>query len=104
MGEKLGWYLPRKFRFPIIFKSLLVFELPVTVALLALFGIAAPDLYRTRLWQDGADNGFNSSPDEMVYTLANYRPYSVPNVWSQLYDIFLILLLIFLTILIVSIC
>ncbi|KAK2739924.1 hypothetical protein FQN55_009098 [Onygenales sp. PD_40] len=77
------WYLPRKYRPPILFKILLVCELPVTIALLALFGIASPDLYRTRLWQDGADNGFNSSPDQMVYELANYRPYDVPHQWSQ---------------------
>ena len=62
-----------------------MFELPITIALLALFGIASPDLYRTRLWKDGAENGFNSSPQRMVYELANYRPYTTPKVWSQLY-------------------
>lgn len=86
-GEKLDWYLPRRYRSPMTFKGLLAFEFLLTIALLALFGIAAPDLYRTRLWQDGSDNGFNSSPDEMMYTIANYRPYSEPKVWSQLYVI-----------------
>ncbi|PGH27325.1 hypothetical protein AJ80_01035 [Polytolypa hystricis UAMH7299] len=76
-------YLPRKYRAPLLFKGLLVFELALTIALLALTGIAAPNLYRDKLWQDGADNGFNSSPDEMIYTLANYKPYEVPRVWSQ---------------------
>ena len=56
-----------------------------TVALLALFGIADPNLYRTLLWQDGSDNGFNSNPNAALYAAANYRPYTTPKVWSQLY-------------------
>ncbi|EER45397.1 conserved hypothetical protein [Histoplasma capsulatum H143] len=80
------WYLPRKYRPPILFKILLGIELPVTIAILALFGIAAPDLYRTRLWKDGAQNGFNSGPEDEIYTLANYRPYTTPKPWSQLID------------------
>ncbi|KKZ63442.1 hypothetical protein EMCG_02253 [[Emmonsia] crescens] len=77
------WYLPRKYRPPILFKILLGIELPVTIAILALFGIAAPDLYRTKLWQDGARNGFNSGPEDKVYAFANYRPYTTPKPWSQ---------------------
>jgi len=65
------------------FFVLLGLELPLTVALLALFGIAAPNLYRTKLWQDGSDNGFNSSPTTGLYAAANYRPYTTPKVWSQ---------------------
>lgn len=65
--------------------TLCALELGLTVALLALSGIASPNLYRTKLWQDGADNGFNSSPLAGVYAAANYRPYKTPMVWSQLY-------------------
>lgn len=68
------------------FFVLVGFELPLNVALLALFGIASPNTYRTKLWQDGADNGFNSSPSTGLYAAANYRPYTTPKVWSQLYD------------------
>ncbi|KAF4213080.1 hypothetical protein CNMCM8980_004280 [Aspergillus fumigatiaffinis] len=57
-------------------------ELPFTIVILTLTGIASHNLYRTKLWQDGADNGFNSSPDEQLYAAANYRPYKVPTVWS----------------------
>jgi len=54
------------------------------VAALALFGIASPDLYRTQLWQVGSDNGFNSSPLQILYAYANYRPLpKTPFVWSQ---------------------
>lgn len=67
------------------FWVLLAIEIPLTIALLALFGIAAPNLYRTKLWQDGSDNGFNSSPSTGLYAAANYRPYTTPRVWSQLY-------------------
>ncbi|OAX83940.1 hypothetical protein ACJ72_01706 [Emergomyces africanus] len=77
------WYLPRKYRLPVLFKILIGIELPVTIAILALFGIAAPDLYRTKLWKDGASNGFNSGPEDKVYAFANYRPYSTPKPWSQ---------------------
>ncbi|KAL6250664.1 hypothetical protein RBB50_002967 [Rhinocladiella similis] len=65
------------------FFVLVGFELPLNVALLALFGIASPNTYRTKLWQDGADNGFNSSPSTGLYAAANYRPYTTPKVWSQ---------------------
>lgn len=81
---KIMWYLPRKYLSPLAFRVLIGIELPLTVAVLALFGIASPNLYRTKLWQDGADNGFNSSPDELVYKYANYQPYTVPRPWSQL--------------------
>jgi hypothetical protein len=74
-------YRPNKWPFYV----LVVSEFPFTVALLALFGIADPDLYRTLLWQDGANNGFNSNPNAALYAAANYRPYATPKVWSQLY-------------------
>lgn len=64
---------------------LVIIEFCLTVAILAFTGIAAPNLYRTKLWQDGADNGFNSSPMAGLYAAANYRPYTTPKVWSQLY-------------------
>ncbi|CAD0093284.1 unnamed protein product, partial [Aureobasidium vineae] len=41
---------------------------PFTVAALALFAIAQPNTYRTRLWTDGYNNGFNSSPTEILIT------------------------------------
>ncbi|GBF60134.1 hypothetical protein TMEN_2538 [Trichophyton mentagrophytes] len=78
----IGCFLPRKYWSPLAFKILVACELPLSVGILTLTGIAAPDLYRTKLWQDGADNGFNSSPDEKVYAFANYRPYTTPRPWS----------------------
>lgn len=58
-------------------------ELACTVALLVLFGLAQPDLFRTQLWQAGNDLGFNSSPNIILYAYANHRPLpTIPFVWS----------------------
>ncbi|KAH6657853.1 hypothetical protein BKA67DRAFT_200731 [Truncatella angustata] len=59
-------------------------ELACTVALLVLFGIAQPDLYRTQLWRAGNDLGFNSSPNILLYAYANHVPLpTIPFVWSS---------------------
>lgn len=65
--------------------ALLLLEFPITVAALTLFALAQPDTYRQLLWQDGSDNGFNSSPDEILYSYANHdrSQLKVPLVWSQ---------------------
>ncbi|KAI0006288.1 hypothetical protein F4779DRAFT_596934 [Xylariaceae sp. FL0662B] len=61
----------------------MVAELLGTVAVLVLFGIAQPDLYRTKLWQAGYDLGFNSSPNVILYAYANYEPQpKLPFVWT----------------------
>lgn len=65
--------------------SLFVFELLITVAALALYGIAAPDLYRTKLWQEGSNHGWNSNPNEILYAYANYRPIKYPTPWDGAY-------------------
>lgn len=77
--------LSRNWRTHKLFYILIAIELPLMIVLLTFTGIASHDLYRTKLWQDGADNGFNSAPDEIVYAAANHRTYTVPMVWSSLY-------------------
>lgn len=77
-------YISRKWKWPKVLIALMVFELAGTVAALAMFGIADPDLFRTALWRVGSDNGFNSSPLQILYAYANYRPLpKTPFVWSQ---------------------
>lgn len=79
-----GLHVSKKWKWPKVLVALMVLELGGTVAALALFGIASPDLFRTKLWQIGADNGFNSSPDQALYAWANYRPIpKTPFVWSS---------------------
>lgn len=76
---------PKKHRHHKLVLYLMTAEFPITIVILTLTGIASHDLYRTLLWQDGADNGFNSAPNEALYAASNYRPYTPPMVWSALY-------------------
>ena len=78
------FFIPRTWRLPKIVWFLMIFELPFTVANLALFGIASPNLYRTILWKEGGKMGYNSDPTTIVYAYANYRPVTIPLVWSNL--------------------
>ncbi|MCJ1230063.1 hypothetical protein MMC12_006734 [Toensbergia leucococca] len=76
-------FLFQEWRTPITILILFVIEIPFTIAALALFGIASPDLYRNLLWQEGSNHGWNSNPNEILYAYANYRPIKVPLPWSQ---------------------
>ncbi|KAL5117715.1 hypothetical protein ACEQ8H_004325 [Pleosporales sp. CAS-2024a] len=77
------FFFPRTWRLRQLVFWLMVFELPFTVANLALFGIASPNLYRTILWRLGGDMGFNSSPQFVLYQYANYEKVTIPAVWSS---------------------
>ena len=70
---------------PKIMWGLFILETPLTIACLVLFALASPDTYRTRLWQVGSDHHFNSNPNEVLYSFANYKPIHTPLVWSRLY-------------------
>lgn len=62
----------------------MIAELLGTVAVLVMFGVAQPDLYRTKLWRAGHELGFNSSPNVILWAYANYEPLpKLPFVWSQ---------------------
>lgn len=59
-------------------------ELAGLIPLLVLFGIAQPDLYRTKMWEIGHAYGFNSNPKMILYAYANYEPLpQVPFVWTR---------------------
>ncbi|KAL8649336.1 MAG: hypothetical protein Q9226_005620 [Calogaya cf. arnoldii] len=75
--------IPRQWKFPKVIIYLFVIELVIEVAALALYGIAQPDLYRTRLWKEGSVHGWNSNPNSIIYAYANYRPVHTPLPWSQ---------------------
>ncbi|KAF9735344.1 hypothetical protein PMIN03_010666 [Paraphaeosphaeria minitans] len=78
------YFLPRKWRMPKLVLGLILFEFPFTVANLALFGIAAPNTYRTVLWRVGGEMGFNSDPSQVAYAAYNYQEMEIPMVWSSL--------------------
>lgn len=64
----------------------MIAELLGTVAVLVMYGISQPDLYRTKLWRAGSELGFNSSPNVILWAYANYEPQpTLPFVWSQTY-------------------
>ena len=78
-------HFSKRWKTPRVMYGLLITEAIFTVAALALFGIAAPNTYRTKLWEDGSLNGFNSNPNIVVFAYANHRPIpKVPMVWRQL--------------------
>ena len=79
-------YIPKKWHVsPKAMYTIFVIEVVVSVPALALYGIAKPDTYRTRLWQEGYNHGWNSDPKEVLYAYANSRPIPDPLPWSQLY-------------------
>jgi hypothetical protein len=77
------FFVTRHWRYARIMYAFFVVEFLLTVAVLTLYGIADPNTYRTRLWQNGADAGFNSDPSIVLYSYANYKPIKTPLVWSQ---------------------
>ncbi|KAJ5168188.1 uncharacterized protein N7482_003782 [Penicillium canariense] len=79
----MQFFFPRRHRHYKLTLYLMVVEFPITVVILILTGLASHNTYRTLLWQDGADNGFNSAPNAALYAAANYRPFTAPMVWSS---------------------
>ncbi|KAG6008769.1 hypothetical protein E4U21_003967 [Claviceps maximensis] len=63
---------------------LMLFELAGVVAVLTIFGLAQPDMYRSAMWEIGFQNKLNSNPNMVLYAYANYQPLpAVPLIWSQ---------------------
>ncbi|GAB7326325.1 hypothetical protein MBLNU13_g10295t2 [Cladosporium sp. NU13] len=60
------FFVTRHWQYARIMYAFFVVEFLLTVAVLTLYGIADPNTYRTRLWQNGADAGFNSDPSIYV--------------------------------------
>ncbi|KAI9695366.1 MAG: negative regulator of the PHO system [Bogoriella megaspora] len=79
----MKFYLSRRWHVPHVLRALFAIELCLIVATLALFGIAQPNTYRTKLWQDGFDNGFNSDPSQAAYAAYNHKTFKAPAPWSQ---------------------
>lgn len=59
-------------------------ELAGLITVLVIFGIAQPDLYRSRMWHIGFEHGLNSNPSMVLYAHVNNTPLpKVPLVWSR---------------------
>jgi len=95
---RIPWWVTLEWRVPRVLLALCILEFPLTVAGLALYGIADPNTYRTLLWQEGANNGWNSDPSVILYAYANYKPIPVPTPWAQFitdYNVVIIVLSMF---------
>lgn len=79
------FFITMRWRLPKMVLAFFVVELAFTVPALALYALADPDTYRTKLWKDGALNGFNSDPSLAKYEAYNYRTMKIPLVWSSWY-------------------
>lgn len=59
-------------------------ELLLTIAVLVLFGIQQPDLFRSLFWRVGYELRMNSNPNIILYAYANHQPLpKIPFVWSR---------------------
>ncbi|KAB8349882.1 hypothetical protein FH972_023895 [Carpinus fangiana] len=85
MVGKGNFFISKKWRLPWAIWGLFGAELAFTIPALALFAIAQPDLYRTKLRQFGADHGWNSSPKIDLYNAANHLKLDTPPPWNELY-------------------
>ncbi|KAF5494100.1 hypothetical protein CGCS363_v009807 [Colletotrichum siamense] len=75
--------MPARTRLPVLV-MLLCLESVVVLGALALFGIAYPDRFRSRLWRNGGEEGWCSNPRLRIYFYANYEePPEIPLIWSQ---------------------
>lgn len=64
--------------------SLMSLELFITTIAVALSAHAYPDRYRSRLWENGGVEGWNSNPKLRIYFYANHRePPEIPLIWTQ---------------------
>ncbi|KAG6036936.1 hypothetical protein E4U41_005409 [Claviceps citrina] len=68
---------------------LMPFELAGLVAVLTIFSLAQPDMYRSAMWEIGFRNKLNSNPNMVLYAYANYQPLpTIPLIWSQTFTDF----------------
>ena len=65
-------------------KLLLILEALLCYTLLVLFALAYPDQYRTKLWENGGEMGWNSNPKLRIYFYANHKePPEIRLIWTQ---------------------
>lgn len=81
----MGYFLlHRKWKLRKLMYGLMLAELAGLVPILVLFGMEQPDLYRTKFWQIGYNEGLNSDPNMILYAYANHVPLpKIPLVWSS---------------------
>ncbi|KAI6773770.1 hypothetical protein HG531_000619 [Fusarium graminearum] len=64
--------------------ALILAEMVVTITAVILFCLEYPVDFRSRLWENGGELGYNSNPNKRIYYYANHlEPPEVPFIWSQ---------------------
>ncbi|KAG8673224.1 hypothetical protein FPOAC2_06661 [Fusarium poae] len=64
--------------------ALILAEMVVSITTVILFGLEYPADFRSRLWENGGELGYNSNPNQRIYFYANHlEPPEVPFIWSQ---------------------
>ncbi|CCT73657.1 uncharacterized protein FFB20_05026 [Fusarium fujikuroi] len=64
--------------------ALILTELAISTTAVTLFGLMYPVEFRSRLWESGGEQGWNSNPNKRIYYYANHQePPEVPLIWSQ---------------------
>jgi len=64
--------------------ALILVELLISIAALVLFCLEYPADFRSSLWENGGEEGYNSNPNQRIYFYANHRePPEIPLIWSQ---------------------
>lgn len=67
--------------------ALITLEMAITTTAMVLFSLEYPVEFRSRLWENGGELGYNSNPNQRIYFYANHRePPEVPYIWSQRQD------------------
>ncbi|KAF4336841.1 hypothetical protein FBEOM_9300 [Fusarium beomiforme] len=63
---------------------LILIEMAVSTTAVILFSLMYPVDFRSRLWENGGEQGWNSNPNKRIYYYANHQePPEVPLIWSQ---------------------
>ncbi|KAF4964699.1 hypothetical protein FSARC_7406 [Fusarium sarcochroum] len=64
--------------------ALILLEMAISTTAVVLFSLEYPASFRSRLWENGGEEGWNSNPNQRIYFYANHRePPEVPLLWSQ---------------------
>ncbi|QPC71459.1 hypothetical protein HYE68_002211 [Fusarium pseudograminearum] len=64
--------------------ALILAEMVVAITAVILFCLEYPVDFRSRLWENGGELGYNSNPNKRIYYYANHlEPPEVPFIWSQ---------------------
>ncbi|RGP77085.1 hypothetical protein FLONG3_4824 [Fusarium longipes] len=64
--------------------ALILLEMFISITATIIFCVEHPADFRSRLWENGGELGYNSNPNQRIYFYANHlEPPEVPFIWSE---------------------